>query len=106
MMQTKAEQLAGVAKTFAVRLAEDLVLEMRNNDSIKITARSALSIASELRRLSPIEAERDKLLAVNKVLVGALTLCYDHSRLYLREVERNNVGETVRQALKLAGEIK
>lgn len=36
---------------------------------------------------------------VNAGLVEALQLCYDHCRLYHPEVERNNVGETVRAAL-------
>lgn len=38
-------------------------------------------------------------------LLEALRLCYDHCRLYSREVERNNVGEAVRAAIaKATGE--
>lgn len=32
-------------------------------------------------------------------LYQALVLCYDHCRLYHPEVETNNVGKTVREAL-------
>jgi hypothetical protein len=35
-------------------------------------------------------------------LLEALRLCYDHCRLYTREVERNNVGEAVRAAIAKA----
>lgn len=35
-------------------------------------------------------------------LLEALRLCYDHCRLYLPEVEHNNVGEVVRSALAKA----
>lgn len=36
-------------------------------------------------------------------LLAALQLCYDHCRVYHREVESNNVGEAVRAALAKAG---
>lgn len=35
-------------------------------------------------------------------LVGALELCYDHCRLWHPDVEKNNVGESVRTALSAA----
>lgn len=35
-------------------------------------------------------------------LLEALRLCYDHCRLYHREVEHNNVGEAVRAAIEKA----
>lgn len=51
-----------------------------------------------------IENEADaKMLAASKKLAEALQLCYDHCRLYHPEVETNNVGEAVREALYSAG---
>jgi len=43
------------------------------------------------------------LIAAAHDLLAALQLCYDHCRLYHREVERNNVGEAVCAALAKAG---
>jgi hypothetical protein len=43
------------------------------------------------------------LMAAAPDLLAALQLCYDHCRLYHREVEINNVGEAVRAALAKAG---
>ena len=91
-------------RLFAVRLADELVLEMRNNDSIKVTARSALAIASELRRLSPMEAESTKLIEVNKVLVDKLRLALKYMEKYEDEFSHPTCNE-MREALKLAGEL-
>ena len=46
------------------------------------------------------------LKASNAELVNALQLCYDHCRLYHKEVEINNVGIAVREAITKAKERK
>lgn len=42
------------------------------------------------------------LIAAAPELLETLLLCYDHCRLHSPEVERNNVGEAVRAAIKKA----
>jgi hypothetical protein len=82
MTQTKAEQLAQDAYT-----------------SKYLTLEFAAEVADELRRLSPMEAERDKLIK----LIRYWWMRSNHSlRMVSKDVE---VGAAI-EALKLAGEIK
>ena len=97
MSETKAEQLA------------DRLVQTSSLGTILICD----SAATELRRLSPMEAERDKLLKVNKVLVDALKL----GKHWFPALNQSDVSPTtwltylqdsasMDKALKLAGEIK
>jgi hypothetical protein len=94
MMQTKAEQLAAHFR------------QMRElNEYGKA---SVQDVADELERLSPMEAERDKLLAINKVLVDALNLLDDVTQCsdFVQPTEYDAAIKAKTEALKLAGEIK
>jgi len=86
MNQTKARQLAE-----------------RLSDQLHKEPELYREVISELRRLSPMEAERDKLIAVNKVLVELV-------KRYRTETPLGNQPHMITgeadEALKLAGEIK
>jgi hypothetical protein len=89
MMQTKVDQL----------------IDMKSSSSVHTwcTKEQADFIAAKLSSLALIEAERDKLLAVNKVLVGLV-------KRYRTETPLGNQPHMITgeadEALKLAGEIK
>jgi hypothetical protein len=90
MMQNKAEN-------FADELATGFI-----GDGLLI------AVQRELRRLSPMEAERDKLLEVNKVLERShklmLALVLDDESKATKEQLAESV--EICKSLKLAGKIK
>jgi hypothetical protein len=89
MSETKADQLAGT--------------KISRRAHTWCTKEQADFIAAKLSSLALIEAERDKLLAVNKVLVGLV-------KRYRTETPLGNQPHMITgeadEALKLAGEIK
>jgi len=82
--------------------AEKLADECENFGDVNIQLNLS-TISRELRRLSPMEAERDKLLKVNKVLVDALKLISEAEQSKFAVAYCTNMAET---ALKLAGELE
>ena len=91
MTQTKAEQLAHeLDATYIRSLHREAVIE--------------------LRRLSPMEAERDNLLEVNKVLVEALEeydelIKHNYSGTRQAMSDLTYAAQHGAEALKLAGEL-
>jgi len=93
-MTTKAEQLAK-------KVLEDLPFCMLIHD-----------VANELRRLSPMEgllidatSKRDKVLAVNKVLVESLSIAKSHMPSKGQYQHIDDEHQKLDEALKLAGDI-
>lgn len=104
MNQTNAEQLARELDASVIAVYKDAAVELRRLSPMEAHVTALQGSIDELfDTMEALEAERDKLLAVNKVLVDALKLISETEQSKFAQAYCANMAAT---ALKLAGEMK
>jgi hypothetical protein len=102
MKQTKAEQLARELDASVIAVYKDAAYELRRLSPMEteLTATTG-TLKNCMDSLFTVEAERDKLLAVNKMLVDALKLISETEQSKFAQAYCANMAAT---ALKLTGD--